>query len=181
MALEALHEEVVATLTRLKSKHPELKPALEKSVGYAIFPSMGRASAVLGGTYGRGEVYEGGKPIGFASLGQLTLGVQVGGQTFSEVVFFKSHDALDRFKQGRIAFTALELIGLSVTPQHSDARVLDQLIYKWQHSRHAITEVLIDKYADLADTGWELSDTEIGRDVKNLFGGAFENFCQLSF
>jgi hypothetical protein len=75
----------------------------------------------------------------------------------------------------------LELIGLSVTPQHSDARVLDQLIYKWQHSRHAITEVLIDKYADLADTGWELSDTEIGRDVKNLFGGAFENFCQLSF
>jgi hypothetical protein len=106
MALQALHEEVVATLTRLKNKHPELKPALEKSAGYAVFPSMGRASAVLGGAYGRGEVYEDGKPIGIASLGQLTLGVQVGGQTFSEVVFFKSQDALDRFKQGRIAFTA---------------------------------------------------------------------------
>jgi hypothetical protein len=74
----------------------------------------------------------------------------------------------------------LELIGLSVTPQHSDARVLDQLIYKWQHSRRAITDVLIDKYADLAATGWELSDAEIARDVKNLFGGAFENFCRLS-
>jgi hypothetical protein len=106
MGLQALHEEVNATLTRLKSKHPELKPALEKSVGYVVFPSMGRASAVLGGAYGRGEVFENGNPVGFASLGQLTIGVQVGGQTFSEVVFFKSRNALDRFKQGRIAFTA---------------------------------------------------------------------------
>jgi hypothetical protein len=81
---------------------------------------------------------------------------------------------------GEMTRMRLELIGLSVTPQHSDARVLDQLIYKWQHSRRAITDVLIDKYADLAATGWELSDAEIARDVKNLFGGAFENFCRLS-
>jgi len=72
----------------------------------------------------------------------------------------------------------LELIGLSVTPQHSDARVLDQLIYKWQHSRRLITKVLAEKYQDLAQTGWELSDSEIQRDVKNLFGGSFERFCR---
>ena len=71
----------------------------------------------------------------------------------------------------------LELIGLSITPQHSDARVLDQLIYKWQHSRRLIARVLIDKYTDLAQTGWEPAETEIQRDVKNLFGGAFEKFC----
>jgi hypothetical protein len=75
----------------------------------------------------------------------------------------------------------LELIGLSVTPQHSDARVLDQLIYKWQHSRRDITDALIDKYWDLCQTGWITSDSEIERDVKNLFGGAFEQFCKLSF
>src|SRR5580765_1250861 len=46
----------------------------------------------------------------------------------------------------------LELIGVSVTPQHSDARVLDQLIYKWQHSRRGITEALVDKYWDLSQT-----------------------------
>ena len=70
-----------------------------------------------------------------------------------------------------------ELVGLSVTPQHSDARVLDQLIYKWRHSREIIAEVLADKYCDLADTGWNVSEAEIRRDVKNLFGGAFARFC----
>jgi hypothetical protein len=71
----------------------------------------------------------------------------------------------------------LELVGLSVTPQHSDARVLDQLIYKWRHSRKIIAKVLADKYCDLSDTGWNVTETEIQRDVKNLFGGAFEQFC----
>jgi len=71
----------------------------------------------------------------------------------------------------------LELIGLSMTPQHSDARVLDQLIYKWQHSRRLIARVLVDKYEDLARTGWEPTAQEIERDVKNLFGGAFDRFC----
>jgi len=72
----------------------------------------------------------------------------------------------------------LELIGLSVTPQHSDARVLDQLIYKWQHSRAVISKVLVEKYADLARTGWEPTTAEIQRDVESLFGGAFERFCR---
>ena len=70
----------------------------------------------------------------------------------------------------------LELLGLSVTPQHSDARVLDQLIYKWQHSRKVIGRVLQDKYIDLAQTGWQVSKEEIERDVRNLFGGAFDQF-----
>ncbi|HXA14230.1 MAG TPA: hypothetical protein VNW23_03815 [Opitutaceae bacterium] len=72
----------------------------------------------------------------------------------------------------------LELIGLSVTPQHSDARVLDQIIYKWTHSRAIIGKVLKDKYADLAATGWTVTEDEIARDVKNLFGGAFEAFLK---
>jgi hypothetical protein len=50
----------------------------------------------------------------------------------------------------------LELLGLSVIPQHSDARVLDQLIYKWDHSRRLIADALADKYADLASTGWRV-------------------------
>ena len=71
----------------------------------------------------------------------------------------------------------LELIGLSVTPQHSDARVLDQILYKWDHSRRIIARVLVEKYADLAATGWEPTKAEIQRDVQDLFGGAFERFC----
>jgi hypothetical protein len=70
----------------------------------------------------------------------------------------------------------LELLGPSFTAQHSDARVLDQLLYKWDHSRRAIARVLVDKYADLAATGWEPTAVEVERDVRALFGGAFERF-----
>src|ERR1043166_3604887 len=72
----------------------------------------------------------------------------------------------------------LELLGLSLTPQHSDARVLDQLIYKWRHSRRIITRVLAEKYADLAQTGWVVKPDEIKRDAQNLLGGAFDQFCR---
>jgi hypothetical protein len=71
----------------------------------------------------------------------------------------------------------LELIGLSVTPQHSDARVMDQIIYKWRHSRRILARVLADKYADLADSGWVVTDAEIQRDASELLGGSFGRFC----
>ena len=70
----------------------------------------------------------------------------------------------------------IELLGLSVIPQHSDARILDQLIYKWKHSRKIIKNVLIEKYQSLIDVGWTLSKSEIERDVHNLFNGNFERF-----
>jgi hypothetical protein len=72
----------------------------------------------------------------------------------------------------------LELVGMSMTPQHSDARVLDQLIYKWDHFRAVLSRVLTDKYADLIHAGWEPGMQEIQRDVQELLGGAFERFCR---
>jgi hypothetical protein len=72
----------------------------------------------------------------------------------------------------------LELIGLSCTPQHSDCRVLDQLIYKWGHSRPILARVLADKYADLAAAGWEPSREEVERDARDVFGGALETFLR---
>jgi len=72
----------------------------------------------------------------------------------------------------------IELLGLSVTPQHSDCRVLDQLVYKWSHSRQIIGKVLAEKYDDLAATGWEPTRAEIERDVRDLFGGALETFLK---
>jgi hypothetical protein len=72
----------------------------------------------------------------------------------------------------------LELIGMSVTPQHSDCRVLDQLTYKWAHSRPIIAKVLADKYETLTAAGWEPTRAEIERDVHELLGGAFETFLK---
>jgi hypothetical protein len=71
----------------------------------------------------------------------------------------------------------VEMLGLSVTLQHSDARVLDQLIYKWRHAREVIGRVLADKYEDLLATGWEARPEEIERDVRQVLGGDFERFC----
>ena len=72
----------------------------------------------------------------------------------------------------------MELLGLSFTPQHSDARVLDQLIYKWTHFRQIFTRVLTDQYAELRAAGWEPTVDEIQRDVSGLLGGAFVKFCR---
>ena len=63
----------------------------------------------------------------------------------------------------------VELLGTSFIPQHSDARVLEQLIYKWDHSRDLIATVLTDKYSDLAAAGWQASESEIRRDVRQYF------------
>lgn len=73
----------------------------------------------------------------------------------------------------------LELLGLSVIPQHSDARVLDQLIYKWRHSRAILKQVLTDKYLDVMATGWHVTDADIRRDVARLLDGGFREFVGL--
>ena len=70
----------------------------------------------------------------------------------------------------------LELLGTSFTPQHSDARVLDQVLYKWQHSRSILAEALTEKYTATAAVGWEVTDPEIQRDVTELLGGGFQRF-----
>lgn len=70
----------------------------------------------------------------------------------------------------------MELLGLSFIPQHSDARVLDQLIYKWDHSRDLIAHILIDKYTDLLKAGWKTTADEVRRDVKRLFQDNFTEF-----
>ena len=72
----------------------------------------------------------------------------------------------------------LDLLGPSFTPQHSDSRVLDQLIYKWQNSRQIIAKVLTKKYSNLEESGWEITDGEIQRDVGQLLGLAFHQFCR---
>jgi hypothetical protein len=71
----------------------------------------------------------------------------------------------------------LELIGLSVTLQHSDARVLDQVVYKWRHFRQVAGPVLAEMFVRLAATGWKPTAAEIRRDVRQVLGGAFAGFC----
>ena len=70
----------------------------------------------------------------------------------------------------------IEMMGLGFTIQHSDARVLEQLLYKWTHSKVVIKKVLIEKYQDLEKAGWKLSESDIDRDIYLLFRGSYEAF-----
>ena len=70
----------------------------------------------------------------------------------------------------------LELLGTAFTAQHSDARVLDQLIYKWAHTRTILADILAEKYRDQFLAGWRPTTDEITRDVRALLGGSFEAF-----
>jgi hypothetical protein len=70
----------------------------------------------------------------------------------------------------------MELLGTSFVPQHSDARVLDQVIYKWDHSRQIIARVLKDKFNDLSATGWKVTQEEVKRTVEGYFFRNFEQF-----
>jgi hypothetical protein len=73
----------------------------------------------------------------------------------------------------------LELLGTSFIPQHSDARILDQLIYKWNHSRHWISESLTHAYSALLRDGWKLTTEQIERDVQRMFQDNFRQFAGL--
>jgi lipid-binding SYLF domain-containing protein len=97
---------VAATLNRLEKKDPGLREFLKKAYGYAVFPAVGKASLVVGGAHGHGGVFERGKFIGHATLSQITLGVQLGGDTFTEILAFHDKGSLDRFKNGHMTFTA---------------------------------------------------------------------------
>ena len=70
----------------------------------------------------------------------------------------------------------LEMLGTSFIPQHSDARVLDQVVYKWAHSREIVAGVLARRYAALLETGWQVRREEIERDAADLLHDNFWRF-----
>jgi len=78
----------------------------DKSYGYAIFPNIGKGAIGVGGAAGNGIVYQGGKAIGRASMKQVTVGFQWGGQAYREVIFFENKETLDRFKENKVEFSA---------------------------------------------------------------------------
>jgi lipid-binding SYLF domain-containing protein len=76
------------------------------SYGYIILPNVGKGAWGVGAAAGNGVVFENGKHIGFARMTQLTIGFQAGGQAYSEVVFFETEEAFERFKEGKIEMSA---------------------------------------------------------------------------
>jgi lipid-binding SYLF domain-containing protein len=102
--------ELVAEATsrwqQMNAEDPALGTLVKRSHGYALFPNVGKGGLVVGGAYGRGVVYERGQHIGYSDVTQGSVGLQAGGQSFSELLVFENKAALDRFKEGRLGFAA---------------------------------------------------------------------------
>ncbi len=79
----------------------EIGSFFSKSFGYVIFPSIGKGGIGIGGAHGNGVIFKGGSHYGKASMTQATIGFQLGGQSFMEVIFFQDQRAFDNFKEGK--------------------------------------------------------------------------------
>ena len=121
----ALVGEATTRWQQMRQEDPALGALVQRSYGYALFPDVGKAGLGVGGAYGRGVVYERGQHIGYSDLTQGTVGAQVGGQSFSELLVFESKAALDRFKAGQFGFAAgasavVLKSGVATTPNFVD-------------------------------------------------------------
>jgi lipid-binding SYLF domain-containing protein len=101
-----LRAEADQTISNFKAKDPTLQKFFDTSVGYAVFPTVAKGGLIVGAAHGDGLVYEHGKAIGRASLTQGSIGAQIGGLTFSQVIFFQTAGALEDFKSGRFVMSA---------------------------------------------------------------------------
>jgi lipid-binding SYLF domain-containing protein len=98
-------EDYSKTLDAFKAS-PTVKPYFETAYGYAVFPTIGKGGVGIGGAYGKGQVYRAGMVTGTTSMKQLSIGLQLGGQAYSEIVFFEDKRAYDTFTSGKFEFGA---------------------------------------------------------------------------
>lgn len=93
------------TVAAFSKKDPELQAFFDKAYGYAVFPTVGKGGFFVGAAHGNGVVYQQGKVVGFSTLSQVTIGLQFGGQAYSEIIFFKDKKAFNQFTKGDFAFS----------------------------------------------------------------------------
>jgi lipid-binding SYLF domain-containing protein len=101
-----LHDRVTSSLTDFKATDPSLNDMMGRAYGYAIFPNVVTAAVGIGGGHGDGEVYQGSRLVGRADISQASIGAQLGGQRFSELILFEDEHSLNEFEHGTVEFDA---------------------------------------------------------------------------
>ncbi len=103
-----LEQKASETITMFKDTDPGMEKFFDEAKGYAVFPKIAKGGLIVGGAGGKGVVYERGllgtRVIGYSNLSQGSIGLQIGGQVFSEIIFFQTDAALDSFKKGTTEF-----------------------------------------------------------------------------
>ncbi|BBO70101.1 hypothetical protein DSCA_40310 [Desulfosarcina alkanivorans] len=101
-ALADSHADTIA----LFKKSPAVKPFFESAYAYAVLPTVGKGGFVVGAAFGKGKLFRGGTATGTVTLSKMTIGLQLGGQAFSEIIFFEDSRAYNEFTSGSFEFDA---------------------------------------------------------------------------
>ena len=94
------------TIAAFKAKDASITPLFTQSAGYVVLPDVGEGALIIGGGHGSGEAYEAGGYIGRVSLSEVTVGAQIGGQSYSQVVFFQTPVDFKKLKDNAFEFSA---------------------------------------------------------------------------
>ena len=111
---DVLNAQVDETVTLFKIEDPGIQHFFDTAYGYAVFPRVTKGAFLVGGAYGRGEVFKQNGMLGYSSLSQATLGFSFGGEFFREIVFFIDKPEFDRFCSEEYVFAA-QVTGIALT------------------------------------------------------------------
>ena len=100
------HADKFTDTIQVFKKSEAVQPFFKNAYGYAVFPTISKAGIGIGGSYGTGQVYKGGKVTGEASVLKGSIGFQLGAQAFSQMIFFEDKRAYDEFTSGNFEFDA---------------------------------------------------------------------------
>jgi len=104
--LSAVHADEYQDTINIFKNAGESNNFFSQSFGYAVFPTIGKGGIIVGGAYGEGRVYKQGAYVGDTSMTQASIGFQLGGQAFSQIIFFEDQRAFDEFTGGNFEFGA---------------------------------------------------------------------------
>ncbi|HMF39959.1 MAG TPA: lipid-binding SYLF domain-containing protein [Polyangia bacterium] len=103
---DELVPEARQTISTYRRIDPGMGDFFRRSAGYVVFPGIGKGGYIVGGAHGTGVLFENGVPAGKVTLNQVTVGAQIGGQEFSEIIFLEMPRTLAEFKQGKVNLSA---------------------------------------------------------------------------
>ena len=99
-------EHVDETIALFKNKDPSIEKFFSTSAGYVIMPTIGEGAFIVGGGHGSGEAFEGGAYVGKVTINEVSFGAQVGGQSYSQVIFFEKPADVKKLKDNQFQFNA---------------------------------------------------------------------------
>lgn len=99
-------KDVQATLQTFTDNYADIADFIENSAGFAVFPDIGKAAFLVGGAHGEGELIVDGMAVGKTKITEVSVGLQAGGQAFSEIIFFETAADVERFTSGELEFSS---------------------------------------------------------------------------